>query len=108
MITARELKELVKTSKKQIDTIMARIEPELVKRAEAGFTDYACYKETEWHAYPVYRDVEVSTVQQRLIDEYKKLGFGAAVVADGAPYVPRSMDDESQNMHVNHVLVIRW
>lgn len=107
MITAAELREIAEVSQRQIDAILARIEPELKLAAEENKRHYACYKQTQWESVRIRQPAPKPTrVQQRLIDELKVYGFNARVEADGEPYTPRSFDEE--DLHQNYVLVIHW
>lgn len=110
MITASELRRVVETSQKQIDETLAQIEAALVKAAEDGKREHACYHEVPWDAKSSYCAPEPTRLQQKLVDVLKSFGYNAKVEMHGDAYVPPGLadDDGYGPLHYNHVLVVRW
>lgn len=108
MITAKEAKTLYDDSGAEVDAYLStKIEPAIRKAATAG-------KRTMFHyldAEEVWKTVNPTPLQIRIIDKLRELGFHVAFGRDESHvYVPRGLADDEGNgpKYSNYGLTIGW
>lgn len=113
-ITPAEARELVTTSEQNVARYLKRASEEIRKAAEAGkrSIDFYMNDSNERLAFEVssWNKPRPSTLQQLIIDNIRKKGFGCEFKASGEQYVPRGLADDDGNgpMHQNWNIVISW
>lgn len=110
MITAAEAKQLVETSAKNVERLLAAIEPKIREAAEKGERSVFIYEQELWSAEE-YKP-QPTPLQQRVMAELEKYprSFGVRFTSDDHTYVPRGLQDDDGNgpVHTNWGIKISW
>jgi hypothetical protein len=111
MITAAQARENVKMSNATLQKYFEKIDRMIEKASCEGKTYVALYGLDELSGSILsYAKIEVTRLQQRIIDELKSIGYSASVVFDGDAYVPRGLqnDDGEGPEYLNVVIHVSW
>lgn len=110
MISAAEAKKIWEESESELTRFLVeQAEPVILKAAQAGKCSVIIHlnaKESNMN-----RRIQETAVETRYVERLKELGYTAAIVAYGDPYVPAGLRDEydgSGPEYMNYGIEVRW
>ncbi len=111
MITAAQARELTARSEANVERLLALMEPQIVKAADAGKDFVAVFVDGLDSSVPLYgARFQPTPVQTSVINRLQALGFKAHMAAVGSSYVPRGMQDDDGNgpEYINYTVIVNW